>query len=232
MDAMVAVRLGFDHSVGESTYRLLRGGIIFGKFPPGQKLRLDRLRQEFGASVSTLRELLNRLASEGLVLAAGQKGFEVAPVSRANLRELAEMRIVLEHHALDLSFAAGDLEWEGRVVAAHHKLARIERALLSNQAADPTLWKRYDWEFHHSLVSACGSAELNAIHADIYDKYLRYQMVLGVFRGRQAADEHAALLACALERNAGEAKAILARHVRACIEAIATLHPDGAWQTA
>ena len=70
------------------------------------------------------REILNRLASEGLVLAEGQSGFEVSPVSIANLKEIAALRMLLEGHALEQSFAAGDIEWEGRVVAAHHKLAQ------------------------------------------------------------------------------------------------------------
>ena len=207
-------------SVADTAYRQIRGDVLFGRLKPGQRLKLDRLRAEYGTSVSTLREILNRLASEGLVVAEGQKGFEVAPVSVADLREVAEMRLFLEHHALEVSFAKGDLEWEGRVVAAHHKLARIEQRLLAGESADPAEWKRYDWEFHHSLVSACGSAELLDIHAGVYDKYLRYQMVVGIFRGDVAAGEHADLLAAALARRTDEAKAILATHIRACVDAI------------
>lgn len=208
-------------TVGEATYQLIRSAIVFGRLAPGQRLRLDRLRTEYGTSVSTLREILNRLTSEGLVSAEGQKGFAVAPVSLAELSELAEMRLLLEQHALELSFAAGDLEWEGRVVAAHHKLSRMERVLLDGKSTDAADWKRYDWEFHHSLISACGSPELLEIHAGVYDKYLRYQMVVGIFRGEVATVEHSELLACALERRLDRAKLVLDTHVRACVEAIA-----------
>jgi len=208
-------------TVGEATYQLIRSAIVFGRLAPGQRLRLDRLRTEYGTSVSTLREILNRLTSEGLVSAEGQKGFAVAPVSLAELSELAEMRLLLEQHALELSFAAGDLEWEGRVVAAHHKLSRMERVLLDGKSTDAADWKRYDWEFHHSLISACGSPELLEIHAGVYDKYLRYQMVVGIFRGEIATVEHSELLACALERRLDRAKLVLDTHVRACVEAIA-----------
>ncbi len=65
-----------------------------------------------------MRELLNRLASEGLVVAEAQRGFEVAPASATEFREIAALRLLLEGHALALSFAAGDLDWEARVVAA------------------------------------------------------------------------------------------------------------------
>ena len=52
--------------------------IVFGRLPPGKKLKLDTLKADYGPSVSTLREILNRLSSERLVVAEGQKGFEVA----------------------------------------------------------------------------------------------------------------------------------------------------------
>ena len=41
------------------------------------------------------------------------------------------MRQLLECHAIDQSFAAGDLDWESRVVAAHHKLAVTERRMIA-----------------------------------------------------------------------------------------------------
>jgi DNA-binding GntR family transcriptional regulator len=205
-------------SVGEKTYRRIRTDIIFGKLAPGEKLKLDRLREHYGASVSTLRELLNRLSSEGLVVAEGQRGFEVAQVSAHNLRELAELRLLLEAHALVQSFQAGDVDWEGRVVSAHHKLSSIEKRLQTGDQADSETWKRYDWEFHHALISACGSDTLLEAHAPVYDKYLRYQMIAGIFRGEIAAREHQKLLECALDRDPGTACEVLKVHIESCVD--------------
>src|SRR5918995_3230178 len=100
-------------SVGEKAYRRIRSDIVFGRLLPGKRLKLDSLKSDYGPSVSTLREILNRLSSERLVLAEGQKGFEVAPVSVTNLREIAALRQMLEGHALEQSFRSGDMEWEG-----------------------------------------------------------------------------------------------------------------------
>jgi DNA-binding GntR family transcriptional regulator len=205
-------------SVSEKAYRAIRTDIIFGKLIPAEKLKLERLREEYGASVSTLRELLNRLASEGLVVAEGQRGFEVAPVSEENLRELAQLRLLLESHALTQSFLAGDMDWEGRVVSAHHKLAQLEKRLLVGDRADAETWKRYDFEFHHALISACGSNALLETHAPVYDKYLRYQMIAGIFRGEIAAREHRKLFECALARDAGTAREVLVVHIEACVD--------------
>jgi len=205
-------------TVGETAYRRMRADIVFGRLAPGEKLRLDKVSQRYGTSVSTMRELLNRLGSEGLIVAEGQRGFEVAPVSPTDFREVAAMRQLLECHAIGQSFAAGDLDWEGRVVAAHHKLAVMEKRMIDGSDADPEAWKRCDWEFHHALVSACGSKLLMQTHAAIYDKYLRYQMVAVIFRGEITAREHQKLLQCALSRDAATACKVLETHIQSCVE--------------
>ena len=51
-------------AVGDDGYRRIRTDIVFGRLRPGQKLRLEGLKEDYGVSVSTLREILNRLAAE------------------------------------------------------------------------------------------------------------------------------------------------------------------------
>lgn len=204
-------------SVGERVYRRLRSDILFGRLAPSQRLKLDVMKDAYGVSISTLRELLNRLTSEGLVLAEGARGFEVAPVSPENLKEIANLRQLLECHALERSFAAGDMEWEGRVVAAHHKLATMEKRAIAGERDQGELLKRYDWEFHQALLSACGSRVLLEAHGAVFDKYLRYLMIAVIFRGELAASEHRQLLECALKRDAAGAQRVLVRHIQDCV---------------
>lgn len=204
-------------TVGELAYRRVREDIVFGRLPPASKLKLEKLKSDYGVSISTLRESLSRLATEGLVLAEGMRGFEVTPVSANDLREIAELRLLLECHALSKSFARGDMEWEGRVVASHHKLSLMERQMLANDRTRPETWKGYDREFHHELISACGSQALLETHDSVYDRYLRYQMVAVIFRGQQAADEHQKLLEAALRRDAETAMTILKTHIQDCL---------------
>ena len=202
------------HTVGTSTYERMKRDVISGALAPGAKLKLEALRERYGASVSTLREILNRLASEGFVAAAEQRGFFVTPVSTADLIEIAELRILLECTALEASIAAGDADWEGRVVAAHHKLHRMEQKMLAGDVAQRALWKRYDWEFHQALVSACHSRNLLALHGTIFDKYLRYQMLVLTYRGAPAVADHKLMLEAALARDARAAVAALEHHIR------------------
>ncbi|PMR67553.1 GntR family transcriptional regulator [Halomonas heilongjiangensis] len=210
-------------SVGETAWRRIRADIIAGKLSPGKKLKLSNLRDDYGTSVATLREVLNRLTSEGFVVAEGQRGFEVAPVSVQNMRELAELRLLVEGRALEDSFAHGDMDWEARVVAAYHKLTTMEAGMASGDRRVAELWKKYDWQFHQALISACGSQALMHLHNAVFDKYLRYQLIALSYRGRIAADEHRALYDCALRRDAEGARDILQRHLRGGTEhALAT----------
>lgn len=205
-------------STGEQAYERIKHDIVFGVLQPGQRLTLDRLKAVYGVGISTLREILNRLAPEGLVVAEGQRGFQVAPCSATDLKELADLRLLIESHALAQSFEAGDVEWEGRVVAAHHKLARMEQRLLAGDESGTQAWKRYDFEFHQALVSACGSKALLDLHAGIYDRYLRYQMVFFIFWGPTSTEDHKALLDCALNRDAIQAQNLLHGHIHGCID--------------
>jgi len=210
-------------SAGDSGYQRIRSDIIFGVLTPSGRLKLDAMKEDYGLSISTLREILNRLTSEGFVVAEGQRGFEVAPVSIQNLRELAELRILLEHHAMAESFRAGDVEWEGRVVSAHHKLAATERTV-QKEGDDPELRKRYDGEFHQALISACGSRELMHTHAIVFDKYFRYALR---YRGNETINQHKALLECALKRDIKNARAVLTDHINGCVA-----HALSAWKNA
>lgn len=215
--------MGHDRAtVGASTYQQIKRDIIFGALRPGSKLKLDTLKQRYPASLPTLREALNRLASDGFVDAPQQRGFFVTPVSQDDLLEIANLRVLLECHALRQSLANGDTDWEANLVAARHKLAQMEQRLLSGDHSEEETWKRYDWEFHLALIEACNSRNLLSLHSRIYDKYLRYQMLVLTHRGQEAATEHDKILEAALARDAGTAAALLEVHIRNGLSKAAT----------
>lgn len=207
-----------DEGIGEIAFRRIREDIIAGTLRPGRKLKLDALKTQYAVSVSTLREILNRLASESLVVAEGQRGFEVAPATRDNLREVADLRLLLESHALRLSLGAADLDWEGRVVAAHHKLSVVEKQLLDGEIERTTQWVRYDFSFHNALISACGSRTLLDLHASVFDRFIRYHMLAASFRGAAVADDHKALFEMAMRRDIDATVGKLTAHIKSGVD--------------
>lgn len=205
-------------TVGQRAYLRIRDDVLQARLAPGAKLKLDQLRKTYGASTATLREILSRLVSEKLVVAEGQRGFEVAPVSAANLREIAALRLLVEREGLRLSLDRGDAAWAAGAEAAHQALARLEERALAGGAADAAPVLRHDWLFHRALIAACGSSALMAAHAAVSERYLRYQAVAVRAPDAATAREHQALLAAALARDAAEADALVVRHVRRGVE--------------
>lgn len=205
-----AIRTG---SVGAGTYERIKQDIIFGRLAPGAKLKLEVMRRQYEVSVSTLRETLGRLASEGFVLAEEQRGFFVTDVSAEDLTEVANLRVLLECSALRTSVRDGDRQWEADLVAAHHLLHLAEKKMLSGDDSEREHWKAYDSAFHRALIKACRSRNLISLYDILYDKYLRYQMLILTYRGQEAVDEHRAIFDAALARDGDAAARLLEAHI-------------------
>ena len=205
-------------TIGSSIYKQIKNDIIFGKLAPSEKLKLDSLKKRYPASLSTLRETLNRLASEGFVLAEEQRGFFVTPCTKEDLIEIANLRILLESHAINLSFKNGDTDWEGNLVAAHHKLSLMETRMEQKEEGIIETWKQYDCDFHLACIRACGSNNLLRLHSNLFDRYLRYQFVVLNYRGQEAINEHHEIFQAGLKRDAVKANKFLKVHIDKGVE--------------
>ena len=204
-------------TVGQSTFQTIKEDIIFGNLKPGLKLKLGVLKDQYSASVSILRETLNRLASEGFVEAKDQRGFYVATTSKEDFLEIANLRILLECYALELSIKNGDSEWEGNLVSAHHKLSLAEKEIQTNHYYEKNIWKKCDHDFHRALIHACDSKNLLSLHSTLYDKYFRYKMLLLTFQGKEDT-EHQDMLNAALNRDVKLAQKLLKNHIQSAEE--------------
>jgi GntR family transcriptional regulator, carbon starvation induced regulator len=211
-----SAKAGGSATLVEALHERLRHDIILGVLPPAAKLKLEKLSKAYDVSVNTLRETLSRLAADGLVVAEGQKGFAVLPVSLEDLREITEMRQLLECHALKRSIAAADLDWEARVVGAHHKLSKVEALVEAAPETHGESWERANQEFHEALVSNCRSRWLRLYLRAMYDHSRRYRMLslkTKPFPRAQSADEHRRILDAAIKRDPDRASRLLADHI-------------------
>jgi GntR family transcriptional regulator, carbon starvation induced regulator len=212
----------------EALHERIRQDIILGALQPAAKLKLEKLSKAYQVSVNTLRESLSRLAADGLVVAEGQKGFAVLPVSIEDLREITEMRQLLECHALRQSIANADLDWEARLVGAYHKLSKIEALVESEPEIYGDAWERYNQEFHEALIANCRSRWLKLYHKAMYDHSQRYRMLslkTKPFPRSQSAEEHRQILDAAILRDVATAERILAQHILKGAELTALVSP-------
>lgn len=212
-----SARDGREPPLAEQAYRLLRRRILHGDVAPGTKLKIETLQRAHGLSSSPLREALNRLAAEGLALADDRRGFRAAPISAADLWDLTTMRLLLERAAIEESIAHGTDEWEARIIAAFHRLERVETRITSGLLALNDDWTERHKEFHMALLSACGSPRLLAQCSGLFDQSERYRRLSARHRKepRNKAGEHRRLMDLVLARDAKAAVVGLREHVMA-----------------
>lgn len=84
----------------------IRRAIISGDLQPGQRLREVALAAELGVSRPTLREALRTLVQEGLCEQEPHRGFAVASLDAAAIRDLTDTRLVLDRMAIEGIWAA------------------------------------------------------------------------------------------------------------------------------
>lgn len=207
-------------SLTRGAYDRLRGDVLACRVVPGQRLNIVELAAELEVSPGAVREALSRLTSEGLVLAEPQRGFQAAPVSRADLEDLTDVRVEIERLCLARAVARGALEWETRLVAAHHALSRTPEREPEDAARMGDAWAGAHAEFHDALVAGCDSPTLLELRTTLYARSERYRRLSAPLarRRRVLADEHRALLDAALTRDAEGLAEASARHIRATTE--------------
>ncbi|HVC60008.1 MAG TPA: GntR family transcriptional regulator [Acetobacteraceae bacterium] len=201
----------------------LRNDILRGVFRPGEKLPIDALCARYGIGATPLREALNRLSAEELVLRVDQRGFRVAPVSLEDLEELSKTLCWIGGLALREAIRNGDAAWEEQVVLAAHRLSRVEREGAEGYSSFNPEWEARHRAYHLTLIAACGSRWLVDFYAMLLDRNARYRYLAFADASvpRDAAAEHRAITDAVLARDADGAVAAAEAHVRMTAETVA-----------
>lgn len=158
--------------------QVIERAIVTGILLPDARLGVHDLADRFGLGITPIREGLSRLTHRGFVVAVGNRGFRVAPISQEDLEDIIRVRASIEIDALRTSMEGGDDAWEAGVVAALHRMRRY--AQLSNkefQARVDEFELRHK-EFHMALIAACGSPRSIEFCSLLYDQAHRYQRLM------------------------------------------------------
>lgn len=208
-----------------TVHEQLRADILSAVLEPGTKLRIEFVCQRYRARNTPVREALNRLAAEGLLLRQEQRGFTVAPMSAAELAELTSTRCAIETLALRQSLQQRDTAWEERLVLARHRLAHTPRSLHDAAFEANPEWERLHREFHRALIGACGSRWLQRYSDELADHAYRYRQrsMQAAYLRRDVGAEHEAIAQAALAGDVEQAVALLHAH----FERTAELLPMG-----
>ncbi|GAA1029379.1 GntR family transcriptional regulator [Virgisporangium ochraceum] len=153
--------------------------ILGGGSDPGERLIEEQLTRRFGISRAPLREVLRLLAQQGLVEHVPRRGVRVATLSDRDVRELYEVRDVLERYAVHTAFSGARPDLSGVVTA----LEAMRAAAVRGDRLDVADAHR---RFHCSVVALAGNGQLSATHGSVLLKIQLY-MALNL---RREADSH------------------------------------------
>lgn len=201
-------------SLTRLAYEQLRSDLLHGYWPPGKKLLMHELRARYQTGASPLREALNRLATEGLVVHSEQRGFSAALVSAERLRDLVRTRIDIESLAVRRAFERRNREWEEALVLAFHRLSRTPRSSQEASYQENPEWERLHRAFHMTIVGNCGSPALLGFCEQLYDQAYRYRQLAAThaYPRRHERDEHQAMLDAILGSDLEQVLSLLTAH--------------------
>ena len=197
-------------SLADEVTDQIRDMILAGRLQPGDRVGEAEISQRLRVSRGPVREALVRLEQEGLVASEWHKGAAVTDLSRVDVIELATLRVALEKLAITGACRSATEE----DLAVLRDIVEHMRAA-SASGADETL-ARLDIDFHDAVYRAAHHERLYAAWSTI-----RSQVALALLRRRVAnkdypglvVDEHAALAALIIDRNADEAEIQIAAHI-------------------
>ncbi len=202
----------------ERVYEVLRADILAGRLQPGSRLRYAELCDRYETSTGVLREAMLRLSEQGLVKGEPQQGFQVVDLSIEDLRDLTGARVVLESLALRSALDDGDIEWESRILASHHRLSRTAQYDADDPDRLSDEWVAEHAEFHRALLDGCTNRRIKEIASSLRDSaelYRRWSLPLGKGADRDVAAEHDQLLQAVLDRDTDRAVQSLTNHITA-----------------
>jgi DNA-binding GntR family transcriptional regulator len=213
----------------QAAYEGVRADLLACRIIPGKKLKIQDLCDQFSVSLGAVREALSRLTSEGLVIAEPQRGFRAAPISVADLVDLTMVRVEIDTLCLKRAIANGNVDWEARLIAAAHLLARTPEREPEDSARSNEEWATAHAAFHLALVDGCESPWLIQLHTQLYAQSERYRRLSVRFAGRRrnVNKEHNAIVKAVLARDTKTAVSLLAKHLERTTQILLDAHVNG-----
>ena len=160
-------------SLTEIVIGQIRDLIVSGELKLGEQLSESTLALQLGVSRTPVREAFLRLESERLVEVRPQRGTFVFEFDAGKLRELCELREVLETGALRIGLSRDRRQYIDRLAA--------EVAAAAAGQSDPSGYQPFDTAFHEAVVSGSRNAELIEAYGRISGRIrtIRFQLAGG-----------------------------------------------------
>lgn len=203
-------------SLSQQAYECIKRKIVSLVLPPGSVIDEPALRQELNLGRTPIREALQRLALEKLVVIVPRRGMFVSEIGLKDLQQLFEVRLTLECLAARYAAQRGSI---------HHwqKMAAVLAEMpAESEPVDNEILITVDERCHYIMYDAAGNEFLADTLKTMYSLSLRlwYFMLSQIGDMRQAILEHQNILDALKNGDADEAERLMEKHIFAFQEEI------------
>ena len=213
-------------ALASQVHARLRSDILHARLRPGQGLSENQLAAQLGVSRTPVREAIQALVREHLVVVLPQRGSLVARLSIRRIREALFVREAVESQVIRSLLAAppSALAWDTLD-------ACIDRQAQALRAKDLESTMRADEDFHRALLALCGMDGVWPVVAQARDLHQRVRAIAvpELQSGEQALQDHRAIVAALRAQDVQRATREMAAHLQhneALTQQISQLHPD------
>lgn len=151
-------------------FKTLRQAILRGELKPGERLMEIRLANKLGVSRTPIREAIRKLELDGLVVMIPRKGAEVAEITEKSLRDVLEVRKVLEELSVEL---ACDRITKEQIKELEKAAEEFKEILKSD---DITEIAEADVHFHDIIYQAADNQRLTQLLSNLGEQMYRYRI--------------------------------------------------------
>ncbi len=194
-------------SLSQKAYETIKQEIVSLKLAPGAVINEASLREELGLGRTPIREALQRLAQEKLVLIVPRRGMFVSEIGITDLQKLFEARLVCEPFAVRQAARRG--------TPAHW--AQMAAALAGGDAADNEKLIAIDEQCHQIIYEAADNQFLRDSLSTMYALSLRlwYFSLSQIGNMQDAVLEHRLIMNALVAKDGDEAARLMEKHIRA-----------------
>lgn len=158
-------------TTAQQVYVEIRDGILSGRYPPGERLREEKLASALGVSRSPIREALRQLQSDGLIVFAPNRGAHVAMWSEQDVDEVLHLRSLIEGYAARLAARKLSPELLRKLTDLADEMERAGEGPTPGVDRVATL----NAEFHRIIVQASDNARLVSLMNQVLGVPVEYR---------------------------------------------------------
>ena len=192
-------------------YSSMRASILEGEIAPGTRINIDAVSRSLGVSQTPVREVLQRLEGDNLVVYNPGRGYSTTPLlDLAELRSLFEFRLLVEPWAA--RSAAVD-RLANPSAALEKEIAAFRRTMKSDGDLRQDL-VAHDTRFHDTILAAAGNTVVRHAFAQTHCHLHTFRLYPADIDGAITVTEHSAVREAIKACEPEQAEAAMAEHIR------------------